>query len=216
MPRWKRGAELTQQLLAFSRQQVLEPKVVNLNELVADAQRLLMRTIGEDVAIRVSLGEHLSAVRVDPGQIQQILLNPLREHARDAMPDGGTLAIQTKNTILNDSTPMSHSIANPGSYVVLTVSDDGTGMGSSTLAQIFEPFFTTKPNGRGTGLGLSTVFGIVEQSGGHIRVASTLGHGTMFEIYLPRGQRTASGARGSAGRSAAATRKRDHSPRRRR
>jgi signal transduction histidine kinase len=180
----KRGAELTQQLLAFSRQQVLEPKVVNLNELVADAQRLLMRTIGEDVAIRVSLGEHLSAVRVDPGQIQQILLN-LSVNARDAMPNGGTLAIQTKNTILNDSTPMSHSIANPGQFVVLTVSDDGTGMGSSTLAQIFEPFFTTKPKGRGTGLGLSTVFGIVEQSGGHIRVASTLGHGTTFEIYLP-------------------------------
>ncbi len=180
----KRGAELTQQLLAFSRQQVLEPKVVSLNELVADAQRLLMRTIGEDVAIRVSLGEHLSAVRVDPGQIQQILLN-LSVNARDAMPNGGTLAIQTKNTIVHDSTPMSHSIANPGPYVVLTVSDDGTGMGSSTLAQIFEPFFTTKPKGRGTGLGLSTVFGIVEQSGGHIRVASTLGHGTTFEIYLP-------------------------------
>jgi signal transduction histidine kinase/CheY-like chemotaxis protein len=180
----RRGAELTQQLLAFSRQQVLETKVVSLNELVVDTQRLLMRTIGEDVAIRVSLGEHLSAVRVDPGQIQQILLN-LSVNARDAMPAGGTLAIQTRNTILNDSTPMSHSVANPGPYVVVTVSDDGTGMGSSTLAQIFEPFFTTKPKGRGTGLGLSTVFGIVEQSGGHIRVASTLGHGTTFEIYLP-------------------------------
>ena len=180
----KRGAELTQQLLAFSRQQVLEPKVVSLNELVADTQRMLMRTIGEDVAIRVSLGEHLASVRVDPGQIQQILLN-LSVNARDAMPTGGTLAIQTRNTILNDATPMSHSVANPGAFVVLTVSDDGTGMGSSTLAQIFEPFFTTKPKGRGTGLGLSTVFGIVEQSGGHIRVASTLGHGTTFEIYLP-------------------------------
>jgi signal transduction histidine kinase len=180
----KRGAELTQQLLAFSRQQVLEPKIVSLNELVADAQRLLMRTIGEDVAIRVSLGEHLVSVKVDPGQIQQILLN-LSVNARDAMPNGGTLAISTRNTILADPTTMSHSIADPGPYVVLTVSDDGTGMGSSTLAQIFEPFFTTKPKGRGTGLGLSTVFGIVEQSGGHIRVASTLGHGTTFEIYLP-------------------------------
>jgi signal transduction histidine kinase len=180
----KRGAELTQQLLAFSRQQVLEAKVVSLNELVADTQRMLMRTIGEDVAIRVSLGEHLASVRVDPGQIQQILLN-LSVNARDAMPAGGTLAIQTRNTILNDATPMSHSVAEPGPFVVLTVSDDGTGMGASTLAQIFEPFFTTKPKGRGTGLGLSTVFGIVEQSGGHIRVASTLGHGTTFEIYLP-------------------------------
>jgi signal transduction histidine kinase len=180
----KRGAELTQQLLAFSRQQVLEPKVVSLNELVVDTQRMLMRTIGEDVAIRVSLGEHLAAVRVDPGQVQQILLN-LSVNARDAMPTGGTLAIHTKNLTLAESSPMSHSIANPGQYVVLTVSDDGTGMGSATLAQIFEPFFTTKPKGRGTGLGLSTVFGIVEQSGGHIRVASTLGHGTTFEIFLP-------------------------------
>ena len=180
----KRGAELTQQLLAFSRQQVLEPRVVHLNELVADAQRLLMRTIGEDIAIRVSLGEHLSAVRVDPGQVQQILLN-LSVNARDAMPGGGTLAIQTRNAALDEPTPMSHSMAEAGRYVVLTVSDDGTGMGSATLGQIFEPFFTTKPKGRGTGLGLSTVFGIVEQSGGHIRVASTLGHGTTFEIWLP-------------------------------
>ena len=180
----KRGAELTQQLLAFSRQQVLEPKVVSLNELVADTQRMLMRTIGEDVAIRVSLGEHLAAVRVDPGQVQQILLN-LSVNARDAMPAGGALAIHTRNVTLSEDTAMSHSIAKPGQYVVLVVSDDGTGMGAATLAQIFEPFFTTKPKGRGTGLGLSTVFGIVEQSGGHIRVASTLGHGTTFEIFLP-------------------------------
>jgi signal transduction histidine kinase len=180
----RRGAELTQQLLAFSRQQVLEPKVVSLNELVADTQRLLMRTIGEDIAIRVSLGEHLAAVRVDPGQVQQILLN-LSVNARDAMPSGGTLAIQTRNAVLAESTQMSHSVAEAGPYVVLMVSDDGTGMGAATLAQIFEPFFTTKPKGRGTGLGLSTVFGIVEQSGGHIRVASTLGHGTTFEIWLP-------------------------------
>jgi signal transduction histidine kinase len=179
-----RGADLTQQLLAFSRQQVLEPKVVSLNELVADTQRMLMRTIGEDIAIRVSLGEHLSSVRVDPGQVQQILLN-LAINARDAMPTGGTLAIQTRNATLDEPTPMSHSIADAGQYVVLTVSDDGTGMGAATLAQIFEPFFTTKPKGRGTGLGLSTVFGIVEQSGGYLRVASTLGHGTTFEIYLP-------------------------------
>ena len=179
-----RGADLTQQLLAFSRQQVLEPKVVSLNELVADTQRMLIRTIGEDIAIRVSLGEHLAAVRVDPGQIQQILLN-LAVNARDAMPTGGTLAIQTGNATLDEPTTMSHSIADAGQYIVLTVSDDGTGMDAATLAQIFEPFFTTKPKGRGTGLGLSTVFGIVEQSGGHLRVASTLGHGTTFEIYLP-------------------------------
>ena len=179
-----RGADLTQQLLAFSRQQVLEPKVVSLNELVADTQRMLIRTIGEDIAIRVSLGEHLSSVRVDPGQVQQILLN-LAVNARDAMPTGGTLAIQTRNVTLDEPTTMSHSIADAGQYVVLTVSDDGTGIEAVTLTQIFEPFFTTKPKGRGTGLGLSTVFGIVEQSGGHLRVASTLGHGTTFEIYLP-------------------------------
>lgn len=180
----RRGAELTQQLLAFSRQQVLEPKVVSLNALVADTQRMLMRTIGEDVAIRVSLGEQLPAVRVDPGQVQQILLN-LSVNARDAMPTGGTLAITTRNVALAEPTQMSHSMAEPGQYVSLIVSDDGTGMGADTLAQIFEPFFTTKPKGRGTGLGLSTVFGIVEQSGGHIRVASAPGRGTTFEIFLP-------------------------------
>jgi CheY-like chemotaxis protein len=180
----KRGADLTRQLLAFSRQQVLEPKVVSLNDLVADTQRMLMRTIGEDITIRVSLGEHLSAVRADPGQVQQILLN-LSVNARDAMPAGGTLTFRTANVTLAEPTPMSHSVADPGPYVVVTVSDDGTGMDAPTLAQIFEPFFTTKPKGRGTGLGLSTVFGIAEQSGGHVRVASTPGHGTTFEVFLP-------------------------------
>ena len=180
----KRGAELTQQLLAFSRQQVLEPKVVSLNDLVSDTQRLLTRTIGEDIAIVVSLGEHLATVRVDPGQVQQILMN-LSVNARDAMLTGGTLAIKTRNVVLHEPTPMSHSVAAPGAYVVLTVSDAGTGMDAATMAQMFEPFFTTKPKGRGTGLGLSTVFGIVEQSGGNIRVASALGHGTTFEIFLP-------------------------------
>ena len=180
----RRGADLTQQLLAFSRQQVLEPRVVHLNALVADTQRMLIRTIGEDIAIRVSLGESLASVRVDPGQVQQILLN-LSVNARDAMPAGGTLTIQTANVTLGEATRMSHSVAPPGPYVVLTVADDGVGMNADTLAQVFEPFFTTKPKGRGTGLGLSTVFGIVEQSGGHIRVASEPGHGTTFEIFLP-------------------------------
>jgi two-component system cell cycle sensor histidine kinase/response regulator CckA len=180
----QRGAELTQQLLAFSRRQVLEPRVVSLNELLSDTQRMLMRTIGEDVVIRVSLGDHLSAVRVDPGQAQQILLN-LAINARDAMPTGGTLSIQTGNVTLNEPMPMSHSVATAGPYVVMTVADDGTGMDEATLARIFEPFFTTKPPGHGTGLGLSTVFRIIEQSGGHIRVASTLSYGTRFEIFLP-------------------------------
>jgi signal transduction histidine kinase/ActR/RegA family two-component response regulator len=178
------GADLTRQLLAFSRQQVLEPKVVSLNDLVSDTQRMLMRTIGENVAITVSLGEQLSAVRVDPGQVQQILLN-LAVNARDAMAAGGTLAIQTRNVILPEPARMSHSMAPPGAYVVLTVSDNGAGMDAPTLAQIFEPFFTTKPKGRGTGLGLSSVFGIVEQSGGYIRVHSDIGRGATFEIFLP-------------------------------
>jgi signal transduction histidine kinase len=179
-----RGADLTQQLLAFSRQQVLEPKVVSLNELVADTQRMLMRTIGEDIAIRVSLGEHLSSVRVDPGQVQQILLN-LAVNARDAMPTGGTLAIQTRNATLDEPTPMSHSIADAGQYIMLTVSDDGTGMDATTLAQIFEPFFTTKPKGKGTGLGLATIYGIVKQSGGFVSFSSELQKGTAFQVHLP-------------------------------
>ena len=180
----RRGAELTKQLLAFSRQQVLELKVVSLNELVADTQRMLMRTIGENISISVSLGDHLSAVRVDPGQVQQILLN-LAVNARDAMPGGGVVSIRTRNVTLEVPTIMSHSMAEPGPYVVLTVTDDGTGMDERTMSKIFEPFFTTKPKGRGTGLGLATVFGIVEQSGGHVRVESAPGAGTTFEIFLP-------------------------------
>jgi len=180
----RRGAELTKQLLAFSRQQVLELKIVSLNDLVSDTQRMLMRTIGENIAISVSLGDHLAAVRVDPGQVQQILLN-LSVNARDAMPGGGTLSIHTRNVTINESTLMSHSVAMAGSYVVLVVADSGTGMDALTVTKIFEPFFTTKPKGHGTGLGLSTVFGIVEQSGGHVRVQSELGRGTTFEIFLP-------------------------------
>ena len=180
----KRGADLTRQLLAFSRQQVLEPKVVHLNDLAAEAEHILTRTLGEHVAITISLGNDLPAVRVDPGQIQQILLN-LCVNARDAMPSGGTLRIQTHAMTLAESTMMSHSVAPPGTYVALTVSDNGSGMDEATLAKIFEPFFTTKPKGRGTGLGLSTVFGIVEQSGGHIRVTSAPGRGTTFDIALP-------------------------------
>lgn len=180
----KRGADLTKQLLAFSRRQVLEPRVVSLNDLVSDAQRMLMRTIGEQFVITTALDEDLPAIRVDPGQIQQILLN-LSVNARDAMPSGGTLLMQTRLVVLAEPTVMSRSVAPAGSYVVLTVSDDGAGMDAATLAQIFEPFFTTKPRGRGTGLGLSTVFGIVGQSGGHIRVTSTPDRGTRFDIFLP-------------------------------
>lgn len=180
----KRGADLTRQLLAFSRQQVLEPKVVNLNDLVRDTEMMLVRTLFERVAITVSLDERVSAVRVDPVQVQQILLN-LSVNARDAMPHGGTLLLQTRNERLTDALVMGHSVAPPGSYVVLTVSDSGVGMDDATMSRMFEPFFTTKPKGQGTGLGLSTVFGIVEQSSGHIRVKSAPGRGTTFDIFLP-------------------------------
>jgi signal transduction histidine kinase/CheY-like chemotaxis protein len=180
----KRGADLTKQLLAFSRQQVLEPKVVDLNDLVEDALRMLTRTIGEHIAIEVSPGDRLAAVRVDPGQVQQILLN-LSVNARDAMPSGGSLRIATRSARLTEATMMSHSVAPVGDYIVLSVADTGTGIDAATLPKIFDPFFTTKPKGRGTGLGLSTVFGIVEQSGGHIRVETGIGRGTSFEIFLP-------------------------------
>lgn len=188
-----RGADLTKQLLAYSRQQVLEPRVVSLNDLVADTQRMLARTIGASITIDVSHAANLPAVRVDPGQIQQILLN-LSVNARDAMPDGGTLRIQTKSLVLSEAAVMTHSIAQPGEYVTLIVSDTGAGMDTAVAAQIFEPFFTTKPKGKGTGLGLSTVFGIVEQSSGHIRVQSAPAKGTTFEIFLPSVSETPSAA----------------------
>jgi two-component system, cell cycle sensor histidine kinase and response regulator CckA len=180
-----RARALTRQLLAFSRQQVLETKVLDLNDQLAGLERMLTRLIGADVALTILRDSGLWPVKADPSQVQQILMN-LAVNARDAMPEGGRLAIETSNTELDEAYARAHDGVRAGKYVLLTISDTGTGMGAETLARVFEPFFTTKETGKGTGLGLATVFGIVQQSMGHIAVSSSLGRGTTFRIYLPR------------------------------
>jgi signal transduction histidine kinase/CheY-like chemotaxis protein len=179
-----RAAAVTRQLLAFSRQQVLSPQVLNLNQTVGDLQQIIMRLIGEDVTVSFRLQPDLAAVRADPSQIEQVLLN-LAINARDAMPNGGALTIATSNATLDEAYVRQHVPAAPGEYVRITISDTGVGMDRDTLARIFEPFFTTKPLGKGTGLGLSTAYGIVKQSGGYIWAYSELNLGTTFKIYLP-------------------------------
>ena len=181
----ERGAELTQQLRIFSRKEVVATEVLDLNAVVSDTERLLRRLIGEDVCLTTLLTQDLWRVRADPGQVQQVLLN-LAVNARDAMPQGGQIFIETANLTLDAPTPHTYGTAPAGDYVMLAVSDTGCGMDDETLSHIVEPFFTTKEEGKGTGLGLSTVYGIVQQSEGHIWVGSELGHGTVFRIYLPR------------------------------
>ena len=180
-----RAALLTRQLLAFSRRQVLEPKVMDLNEVVSNIVKLLRRLIGEDIALVLCLHPTLGRVKVDAGQMEQIIMN-LAVNARDAMPDGGEMTIETMKVELDAASTRTHPSIKPGSYIMLAVSDTGCGMDVDTQAHIFEPFFTTKEPGKGTGLGLATVYGIVEQSGGKIDVHSTLGQGTTFKLYLPR------------------------------
>ena len=182
----RRAAELTRQLLAFSRQQVLQSKVLDLNEVIIDMSRMVHRLIGEDIELVAEHGDGLGSVRADPGQIQQVIMN-LAVNARDAMPGGGKLTILTENvTIETQQNEGPLADVEPGDYVRLTLSDTGMGMSEAVRAQVFEPFFTTKEKGKGTGLGLSTVYGIVRQSDGHIAVETVLGEGTKFFVYLPR------------------------------
>jgi two-component system cell cycle sensor histidine kinase/response regulator CckA len=180
-----RASELTHQLLAFGRRQVLKPTHIDLNAVVFRIERMLSRLLGEDIELTLQPGLNLGTVKADPSQVEQVLMN-LIVNARDAMPRGGVLTLKTDNCQLDQSFAAAHLGAAPGDFVRLTVQDTGIGMDKATQAQIFEPFFTTKEPGRGTGLGLSTVFGIVRQSGGFISVTSSPGCGASFEVYLPR------------------------------
>jgi PAS domain S-box-containing protein len=180
-----RAASLTRQLLALSRRQMVQPTVLDLNAVLSDIKRMLLRIIGEDIELSTRLEKELGHVRADKGQIEQVIMN-LTINARDAMPKGGKLLIETSNCVLDFLYQDSHPVVSPGAYVVLTVSDTGEGMDKEIQSQIFEPFFTTKGVGLGTGLGLSTVYGIVKQSGGYIWVYSELGQGTIIKIYLPQ------------------------------
>ncbi|GAB4338130.1 MAG: hypothetical protein Kow0037_21880 [Calditrichia bacterium] len=180
----ERAASLTNQLLAFSRKQVVQPTVLNLNEVIRSTEKMLKRLIGEDIELISRLSENIKSIKIDPTQIDQVIMNMV-VNARDAMPRGGKLTLETKNVELSEEYCAIHAEAQPGQYVMLAISDTGIGMSKQTMSQIFEPFFTTKGQGKGTGLGLSTVYGIIKQNNGFINVYSEPGHGSTFKIYFP-------------------------------
>ncbi|MGA2612134.1 MAG: PAS domain S-box protein [Spirochaetia bacterium] len=200
----QRAARLTAQLLAFGRKQILQPRIVKLNNVVLAMRNMLPRILGEDIELFVRLCEETGSIKADVGQLEQVIMN-LSVNARDAMPRGGRLTIATENTVIDETMRRRHPEFRPGPYVALTVTDTGTGMDASTLSRIFEPFFTTKEPGKGTGLGLSTVYGIVKQSDGYIYCDSSPGKGTSFLIYFPRvfdqGPETPTDGRAEAKRS---------------
>jgi two-component system cell cycle sensor histidine kinase/response regulator CckA len=186
----RRAAMLTKQLLSFSRREVVQPTSIDLNDVVSGIEKMLGRIIGEDIALSTKLASTLGAVRADAGQLEQVILN-LSVNARDAMPDGGQLIIETQNVTHDLEHVGEYANPGPGNFVLLSITDTGVGMDADTQRRIFEPFFTTKEVGKGTGLGLATVYGVVHQSAGHIRVESKVGRGTTFKIYLPRLQSAA-------------------------
>ena len=181
----ERAAALTRQLLAFSRKQMIQPRVLSLNEVVESLQMLLARLVGEDITVELDTAGDLWSVQADPGQIEQVLMN-LAANARDAMPEGGRLTIATMNALVEEADARRRPGLGPGAYVMLIVSDTGLGVPESVQLHIFEPFFTTKSQGKGTGLGLATVYGIVKQNNGGIYLESEEGKGTRFLVYLPR------------------------------
>jgi signal transduction histidine kinase len=181
----ERAAALTRQLLAFSRKQMMQPRILNLDDVIASLQKLLTRLVGEDIALVIRRSGDLWPVRADPGQIEQVLMN-LAANARDAMPEGGSLTVDTANVLVEEEDGRNRPGLRPGAYATMTVVDTGVGVPDSVVPHMFEPFFTTKEQGKGTGLGLATVYGIIKQMGGGVYVESEEGRGTRFVIYLPR------------------------------